>query len=260
MVQVLQNKKLATCFQILVAIAAGQPNIQQKSIAAGIGVTPQAVSEYVAELTRDGLLEAPGRSRYRVTQKGVNWIIRLSRELEGYCGQVNQAVTRMSVFAALAEETLAADQTVGLVMRNGLLYARRDTGDGAIGVTTTGAEAGAEVGIADLSGIVTLEPGSVTLARVPTVDRGGSAAVNQKKLAADAKGRAMVAAIGLEALVALCRAGISEVNFYGVAGAVIEAAQAGLNPFVACVSDQITALAQRLEKENLNYRIVEYHA
>ena len=53
MVQVLQNKKLATCFQILVAIAAGQPNIQQKSIAAGIGVPPQAVSEYVAELTRD---------------------------------------------------------------------------------------------------------------------------------------------------------------------------------------------------------------
>jgi len=260
MVQVLQNKKLATCFQILVAIAAGQPNIQQKSIAAGIGVTPQAVSEYVAELTRDGLLEAPGRSRYRVTKEGVNWIIRLSRELEGYCGQVNQAVTRMSVFAALADADLAAGQTVGLVMCDGLLCARRDASVGAIGVTTGAATAGTEVGIADLSGIVTLEPGSVTLARIPTVDRGGSAAVNHKKLATDARGQAMIAAIGLEALVALRRAGITPAYFYGVTGAVIEAAQAGLNPFVACVADQVTALAQRLEKENLNYQIVEYHA
>jgi putative transcriptional regulator len=259
MVQVLQNKKLATCFQILVAIAAGQPNIQQKSIAAGIGVTPQAVSEYVAELTREGLLEALGRSRYRVTQEGVNWIIRLSRELEGYCGQVNQAVTRMSVFAALAEDDLASGQTVGLVMRDGLLYARRDTGLGAIGVTTAGAEAGVEVGIADLVGIVTLASGSVTLARIPTVDRGGSSAVNHKKLAADARGRVMVAAIGLEAKVALRRAGISGEYFYGVTGVVIEAAQAGLNPYVACVSDQVTTLAGRLENENLNYQIVEYN-
>lgn len=260
MVQVLQNKKLATCFQILVAIAAGQPNIQQKSIAAGIGVTPQAVSEYVAELTKGGLLEAPGRSRYRVTKEGVNWIIRLSRELEGYCGQVNQAVTRMSVFAALTETDLSAGQTVGLVMRDGLLYARRDAGDGAVGVTTGAAIAGTEVGIADLAGIVTLDAGRVTLARIPAVDTGGSAAVNHRKLAADARDRAMVAAIGLEALVALRRGGITPAYFYGVTGAVIEAAQAGLNPFVACVADQVTALAQRLEKENLNYQIVEYNA
>jgi putative transcriptional regulator len=260
MVQVLQNKKLATCFQILVAIAAGQPNIQQKSIAAGIGVTPQAVSEYVAELTRDGLLEAPGRSRYRVTKEGVNWIIRLSRELEGYCGQVNQAVTRMSVFAALAEDDLTAGQTVGLVMRDGLLYACRDAETGAIGVTTDGAKAGTEVGIADLSGIVTLEPGRVTLGRIPAVDQGGSAAVNHKKLATDARGQQVIAAIGLEALVALRRAGITPAYFYGVAGAVIEAAQAGLNPFVACTADEVTALAQRLEKEHLSYQIVEYHA
>ena len=81
-----------------------------------------------------------------------------------------------------------------------------------------------------------------------------------RKLAADARGQAMIAAIGLEALVALRRAGITPAYFYGVTGAVIEAAQAGLNPFVACVADQVTALAQRLEKENLNYQIVEYHA
>ena len=41
MVEILQNKNSATRFQILVEIAASGPNIQQKSIAAKLDVTPQ---------------------------------------------------------------------------------------------------------------------------------------------------------------------------------------------------------------------------
>ncbi|RLG22876.1 Crp/Fnr family transcriptional regulator, partial [Methanosarcinales archaeon] len=55
MVEVLHRKKDITKFQILVEIAAHQPNIKQKKIAEKIGVTPQAVSEYIKELIEEGL-------------------------------------------------------------------------------------------------------------------------------------------------------------------------------------------------------------
>jgi len=57
---ILKNKRDVTRFQILVDIAAHQPAIRQQEIAAGLGVTPQAISEYVRELTEEGMLKAPG--------------------------------------------------------------------------------------------------------------------------------------------------------------------------------------------------------
>jgi len=46
-VEILRNKNLATRFQILVEIAASQPNIQQKNVARRFNLTPQAVSDYI---------------------------------------------------------------------------------------------------------------------------------------------------------------------------------------------------------------------
>ncbi|GAI54332.1 unnamed protein product [marine sediment metagenome] len=67
MVEILRNKNAATRFQILVEIAAMQPNIQQRDIAKTLNVTPQAVSDYVKQLLKDGLLISRGRSRYQVS-------------------------------------------------------------------------------------------------------------------------------------------------------------------------------------------------
>jgi len=60
--QILKSKNLATKFQIMVEIAAHQPNIQQKDIAPRLGITSQAVSEYVKELIKDGWLSSPGKA------------------------------------------------------------------------------------------------------------------------------------------------------------------------------------------------------
>jgi len=46
MAEVLRSKNLATKFQILLEVAANQPNIQQKDIASRLNITSQAVSEY----------------------------------------------------------------------------------------------------------------------------------------------------------------------------------------------------------------------
>ncbi len=56
MVEILRNKNLTTKFQILVEIASKQPNIQQKDIAKKLKITPQAVSDYIKQLLKDGFL------------------------------------------------------------------------------------------------------------------------------------------------------------------------------------------------------------
>jgi putative transcriptional regulator len=66
---ILKNKRDVTRFQILVEIAAHQPAIRQQEVAAIMGVTPQAISEYIRELVDEDLLRAPGRGRYEVTRE-----------------------------------------------------------------------------------------------------------------------------------------------------------------------------------------------
>ena len=53
MVEILRNKNLATRFQILVEIARSGPNIQQRDIAGKLGVTPQAISEYIKQMVKE---------------------------------------------------------------------------------------------------------------------------------------------------------------------------------------------------------------
>ena len=123
MVEILQNKNAATRFQILVEIAASGPSVQQKIIAAKLGVTPQAISNYIHQLVKDDLVVSTGRSHYRVSTKGVNWMLKILRELRSYASLVEQAVTNITVCAAIAECDINEGQAVGLKMRNGLLFA-----------------------------------------------------------------------------------------------------------------------------------------
>ena len=84
MAQLLQDKSLATKFQILVEVAAGQPDIQQKDIARRLNITPQWVSEYIVRLVEDGWIISEGRSKYRITKEGVDWLLKALREMRSY--------------------------------------------------------------------------------------------------------------------------------------------------------------------------------
>ncbi len=90
--EILRNKNLATRFQILVEVAHSGPNVQQRGIAARVGISPQAVSDYVGQLLAEGLLVSDGRSRYRVTSEGTDWILKVLREIHDYNRFIEEAV------------------------------------------------------------------------------------------------------------------------------------------------------------------------
>ena len=107
MADILHNKNSSTRFQILVEIASKGPAIEQKAIASNLEITPQAISEYLKHMIADGLVVAEGRSRYRVTSGGVNWMLKELRALNNYVNLAEKAVTDIAVNAALAEDDIA---------------------------------------------------------------------------------------------------------------------------------------------------------
>jgi len=258
MAQILKSKNLATKFQIMVEIAAHQPNIQQKDIAPRLGITSQAVSEYVKELIKDGWLNSEGRSRYKVTREGVDWILQMSRQLHSYAWFVSKAVADISTTTAIADSDLSVGQAVSMYMKDGLLFASKVTsGKGAKGIAVTEAKKGQDVGIRNVEGVIKLEPAEVMIGKVPNVQDGGSGSTNLARLEREVKEARLVGAMGTEALVALTQIGIKPDYVHGVREAAIEAAYCGLPFLVVCSEDKVSILVQRLEEENLDYKIVD---
>jgi putative transcriptional regulator len=258
MAQILKSKNMATKFQIMVEIAAHQPNIQQKDIAPKLGITSQAVSEYIRELMKDGWLSSEGRSRYKVTNEGVDWVLQMSRQLHSYAWFVSKAVADISTTTAMADSDLSVAQPVSLYMKDGLLFASDVISDkGAKGTTVTEAKKGRDVGIRNIEGVIKLEPAKVVIGKVPNVQDGGSGRTDSSRLEKEVKKARLVGVIGTEALVALVQIGAKPDYVHGVREAAIEAAYCGLPFLVVCSEDNVSILVQRLEEENLDYTIVD---
>lgn len=175
---ILGSKKESTKFQVLVEIASHQPDIRQKEIADRIGITPQAVSEYIKELSSDGFLYSDGRVSYRISKKGIEWITEKAVELKKYARSVIDDIVRQaSVWTAIANKDLRKGDVVSLRMEGGLLYAD-PPGGGATGVTISNASEGEDVGITDLKGMISPGKANITICKVPRVERGGSRRVD----------------------------------------------------------------------------------
>ncbi|MFB3764508.1 MAG: MarR family transcriptional regulator [Methanotrichaceae archaeon] len=258
MVNVLQSKRESSRFQILVEIAAHQPNLRQKEVADRLGVTPQAVSEYVKELVMDGLVSTDGRMRYSITKEGVEKLLEDASELKRYARMVmEEIISHVSVWSALAEVDLEEGEQVSLEMRDGLLYANKKEGIGARGTTISDASAGEDVGVSDLKGLISLEEGRIVVCKVPRVQAGGSRKVNGELLKSKISGEKMVGALGIEALVALRKAGREPNIIFGAKEAAVEAAYHGISSAVVSVDEQIPSLLERLESEGLKYELVD---
>jgi putative transcriptional regulator len=257
MTEILQNKNSATRFRILVEIAASGPNIQQKSIAVKLGVTPQAISDYIQQLLREDLVISTGRAFYRLSPEGVNWMLKVLRELRNYAARVEQAVTNITVCAAIAEHDVERGQAVGLKMKDGLLFATSQIDGSARGIAVSSVSQGEDVDVSDIEGLVELIRGVVTILQVPDITRGGSRQVDLARLRAQLSNNQPVGALGIEALVSLRRVNAEPRYLYGVTEAAIEAAQCGLSFTIVGTDESIPGLIKRLQEERLNYELID---
>jgi len=212
----------------------------------------------VKELIKDGWLSSEGRSRYKVTKEGVDWILQMSRQLHSYAWVVSKVVADISTTTAIADSDLSVGQPASLYMKDGLLFASDVIRDKeAKGIAVTAAKKGQDVGIRNVEGVIKLEPAEVTIGKVPSVQDGGSRGTDLARLKNEIKEAGLVGAMGTEALVALMQIGVKPNYIHGVREAAIEAAYCGLSSLVVSSEDKVSLLVQRLEEENLVYQIVD---
>ncbi|MDI6719220.1 MAG: winged helix-turn-helix transcriptional regulator [Methanomicrobiales archaeon] len=257
---ILRSKSEATRFQILVEIAENQPAVRQQEIAQKLGVTPQAVSEYIRELVEEGMVSAHGRGRYEVTRKGIEWVLGNAEVLETYARHIRRDIIhQIAVWTAIAAEPLREGDTVGVYMQDGLLYAGTQP-RAAMGIATMDAEKGQDLGIAQLSGIIDHREGAVQVCKVPRVERGGSRKVDRRMLRTVLDRVAMVGAVGLEAQVAIRALGREPDMFFGAREGIIEAAFHGIECAIVIVDEEFTDFLKRLEATGLGYTIYDLTA
>jgi putative transcriptional regulator len=252
---ILRSKREVSRLQILVEIAEHQPAVRQQEIAEKMGVTPQAISEHIRELVEEGMVAASGRGNYEVTKAGIAWVLANAESLESYARHIRRdIIQQVSVWTAIAAEDLRAGDEVGVYMKDGFLYAGKNPLP-ATGSVVADAKKDQDVGVAHLNGIIEHHEGKVHVCKVPRIQHGGSRRVKTEKLLEVTGSAGVVAAVGLEAWIALRAAGRTPDMFFGAREGVIEAAFHGIDCAIVIVDEEFTDFLKRLESVELPYVI-----
>ncbi len=242
---------------MLAEIAAKQPNVKQAEIARELGISAQAVSECIKSLIRAGLVESGGKGSYTLTPKGYEYLFSGAREMRELSSFIlEEVVSGLRVYTAIAAQDLKAEEEVSLWMERGLLYAGKRSGR-AKGRTLAPARRGEDVAVVEVTELVAPMPGEVTVVKVPRVEKGGSRAASLSSLRRLAERAEFVAALGVEAKVALEKAGVACDAFFGSACACVEAAQHGMHVLAAAVEEELHLLLRKLERAGLSYRVID---
>ncbi len=251
--RVLDNKRDASKYRVLVEIASRQPAVSQGEVADELGVTSQAVSEYVRELVEIGYVEKGGRGRYEVTKEGVDWLINRTDALSEFVSHVSDDVLgSVDVDAAIAAGDLSEGDKVGLVMRDGVLHAVPEGGS-ATAVVVTNGSAGDVVGVTDFDGVVEYDPGAVTVVPVPVVTEGDSPNVDPIEERLDSNG--LLAVSGTEAYALTLSSDLDPDLQFGTVTGVPQAALRGLDVLLVVSSDELSRHTTQLREKGIRYEV-----
>ena len=255
---VLRNKREATRYQILVQIAERQPAVSQREVADAIGVTSQAVSDYLQGLVNEGYVEKLGRGRYEVTKEGVDWLISETEELRTFLDHVSEDVVgQVEIETAIATTDIQEGETVSLSMSDGVLRAMAGGAGSTTAIAVTDAEAGQDVGVTNFEGMLEYDLGTVTVVSVPRVQDGGSFAVDTATVSDLADEHDLLAVAGTEALAVVEAAALVQDIRFGSPEATQEAAMKGLDILLVATTARLSRHTDLLREQNLSYEVVE---
>ncbi|MGB9915473.1 MAG: winged helix-turn-helix transcriptional regulator [Candidatus Bathyarchaeales archaeon] len=252
----LRDKGALTKFQILFEIMRQQPHIKQKDVSEALGITIQAVSKHFKTLMKEGLLEAGSeRAEYRLTAKAYEKLQDYLKNIDDYVKTIKTTLKVERLIPAIAMQPVKAGDTVGLVMKDGVLYAvaSADAKVEACGVAIINADTGEDVGLKDVKGKVKVPPGKVLLVKLPSIKEGGSRAVDITKIKQlyEKFKPDRIGVIGVVGRAVLNKIGLKADFEFGISRATAVAASRGLKVFVLVVGRMVNHVIDAIDMENI---------
>ncbi len=153
------------------------PSVRMKDVAQKLDITIQAVSQYISEMKRKGLLSEMSGG-LRPTKKGMQTVQEHFTALKEFIDDTLRDIAVIDRTIAIAGKRIEKGQSVGLVMEDGMLMAYPSTKSSSTGKAVESADAGDDVLVGQLEGIVDLELGKLLIIEAPSELEGGSKSVD----------------------------------------------------------------------------------
>jgi len=255
---VLREKGESTEFQILLEVMRKQPHVKQKDVADAVGITVQAVSKYFKKLTRDGLLEAGSeKADYRLTPKAYESLRDYLKSLDGYVSRIKSDLKIERLLPALATKPIKTGETMGIVMKEGVLHAvaMNHPDAEAFGTAATDAKSGEDVGLKNLQGKVKSKQGKILVVRLPSIKEGGSRTVDLAKVKRlyEEFRPDRVGVMGVVGRAVLNKLGLKADFDFGITRATALAAERGINVFVLVVGRMVSRMIEEVDLTNMKH-------
>jgi putative transcriptional regulator len=254
----LRNKGESTEFQILLEVLRSQPHVKQKDVADAVGITVQAVSKHFKKLVREGLLNVGSeRADYSLTSKATDKLDTYLKNLSSYTARIKSDLKIERLLPALATQPVKEGETMGIIMKEGVLYtvSPGNPEARAHGIAAQDAQPNEDVGLRNVKGKVKTRPGKVVMVRLPSTSEGGSRAVDLAKVQQfyeefhpDRIG--VVGVVGRAVLNKLCLK--ADLDF-GITRATALAAERGLNVFVVVVGRMVNRVIEEIDTTNVKH-------
>ncbi len=243
---------------ILAYIGLKQPRVHLGDIGEELGVSLQAVHNYVKELIEEGYVEKKGRAEYVLTDKGAERALESVNNIRRFSTRVAEELGKQMTWAAIAAEDIEKGDTVYLYLEDGILYASKSKKTSAKAVAKADAKEGQDVPVTNIEGeIPGLERGEVVFVCIPSVREGGTRKIDKEKLREllEEEDYDLIGAVGTVARAALNMMEVEPDLKFGVISGAIMAAMKGLRALVLVTSPMLRRAKEKAERRGVKYRI-----
>lgn len=176
-VRLLRDVALATRVLILLELRR-RPVATLAPLSGALGLTVQAVSGYLKQLEKSGLVERRERI-WRVTPGGEEFLRSEMTELKSFTDDAVRELVVIRSCVAIARAPVRAGDRVGLFMEDGRLVCYPGRRSPSTGVARTDAQEGKDALVAELEGVVEIPEAHLVLIEAPSPEEGGSSAVDR---------------------------------------------------------------------------------
>ncbi|MEA2054541.1 MAG: winged helix-turn-helix transcriptional regulator [Candidatus Thermoplasmatota archaeon] len=262
--KLLRDKSLSTQLLILLEVARGHYS-RLLPIAEKIGITKQAVSDYLKKMKEEGLVQIIS-GEYKATMEGTQFLHSQLLELKKFLETGIQKLDIIESGVAIAGNNIRKGEKIGLFMENGDLVAYSGRNSPSTGIAMNDAKKEEDVSIKNMDGIVEHKMGKIYLIELPSSDEGGTRAfiIEGLKKAIEKIKPDKIGAADVIAKAALKKIGKKCDFEFASSSATVDAAQRGLDvTFLGC-GEEMKKILSEIEEfnsssvEQLYYEIISF--